>query len=229
MRRVALDKITNSDILTRFAELVDGTLLVTKELPDQFSSPMILGLTGNCQLRPDQVPNDYLQFAEIKGRLVSRDLSLMCLLINHDLCEIYLRVYFRSIKDFQMQTKSYLVGFKERPKLIESAMRMVMPERHKMCDNMTADAAELIQIPGLNYVRTNMPQECKRLLSNDNIAASIADTSEIIMMTIGQFVSGKGCVELALAQKESSPERFQKHLALLETILQSLVQQGIIY
>jgi|GEM_PF-2129502 hypothetical protein len=228
MRRVALDKIANREILSSFAKLVDGTLLITKELPDQFSSPMVLSLTGG-QLRPDQIPNDYLQFAEIKGRVDGRDLSLMCLLINHDLCEIYLRVYFRSIKDFQMQTKSYLVGFKERPKLIESAMRMVMPERYKMSDNMTAAAAELIQIPGLNYVRTNMPQDCKRLLSNDNIAASIADTSEIIMMTIGQFVSGKGCVELALAQKESSPERFQKHLALLETILQSLVQQGIIF
>lgn len=223
-----MDRITNKDILTSFAELVDGTLLVTKELPDQFSSPMILGLTGHGKLRPDQIPDDYIQFAEIKGRLDGRDMSLMCLLINHDLCQIYLRVYFRSIKDFQMQTKSYLVGFKERPKIIEGAMRMVMPERYKMSDKMTADA-ELIQIPGINYVRTNMPQECKRLLSNDNITASIADTSEIIMMTVGQFVSGKGCVELALAQKGSSLERLQMHLALLETILQSLVQQGIIY
>lgn len=126
-----MDKIASREILSRFAELVDGTLLITKELPDQFSSPMILALTGHGKLRPDQIPGDYMQFAEIKG--------------------------------------------------------------------------------------------------NDNIAASIADTSEIIMMTVGQFVSGKGCVELALAQKGSSLERLQMHLALLETILQSLVQQGIIY
>lgn len=223
-----MDKIASREILSRFAELVDGTLLITKEIPDQFSSPMILGLTGNGKLRPDQIPGDCMQFAEIKGRLDGRDLSLMCMLIRHDLCAIYLRVYFRSIKDFQMQTKSYLVGFEERPKLIESAMRMVMPERHKMSDNMTADA-ELIKITGLNYVRTNMPQECKRLLSKDNIAVNIADTSEIILMTVGQFVSGKGCVELALSQKDSSFERLQMHLALLETILQSLVQQGIIF